>query len=100
MPPRSSRGRRKDRHVNVFVQQDQPSGAEAFDDSPDPIIDEDEADSAVVARPRRTRAQRVSRQARARSEVYTRTLGKEMRKVGILSGAIVITLVVLTFVLK
>lgn len=104
MPPRSSRGHRKERKTNVFVQQDQPT-AEDFEDEPDEV--EDGSGSAVAtatgssgARARRARAQRASRQAKVRSEVFTRTLGSEMRKVGMLSGVIVVTLGVLTFVLN
>lgn len=100
MPPKSSRGRRKDRRVNVFVQENQPKPGDELDDEPLAVA-EDAAPEAVAgaasARGRRIRAQRASRQARVRSEVFTRTLGKELRKVGILTVGIGIALTVLTF---
>ena len=101
MPPRPPR-RRRDRRTNVFVQENQPSGGIEYEDEPEESEDQsaEGAPGSARARARRARAQRTARQSRARSEVFTRTLGKEMRKVGMLSGAIVITLVVLTFVLN
>ena len=47
---------------------------------------------------RRARA-RAGRQTRARSEVFTRSLPSELRKLGVLTGGAVVILVVLTFVL-
>ncbi len=42
---------------------------------------------------------RDNAQARVRSEVFTRSIGKELRKLSILSGGILVILVVLAFVL-
>ena len=105
--PRQRRGR--DRRPNVFVQESTPRGREEIDEE-DPIdtvgagAAPDTTDTAAVAavstgRARRLRAQRNSRQARVRSEVFTRSISKELRKLGVLSGGVAIILVVLAFVL-
>lgn len=105
--PRQRRGR--DRRPNVFVQESTPRGRDEIED--EALIDEDVVDgedasdstaaAAAVAtgRSRRLRAQRNSRQARVRSEVFTRSIGKELRKLGVLSGGIAVILVVLTIML-
>jgi hypothetical protein len=106
MPPRQRRRRRSDKHVNVFVQENAPKGREEIEDEdmlPGAVAGEgDEATGnkqLSVSRSRRLRAQRVARQTRARSEVFTRSIGSELRKLGVLSGGIVVILVVLSFVL-
>ncbi len=65
---------------------------------------EDNAEVAVTtattteAGPRmRARVERTTRIAGARSEIYTRSLPAELRKLGALAGIIVVVLIVLTF---
>lgn len=109
MPPRPNKRRRGGRHTNVFVQESAPAGREELmaADEDGPVDATEEKGAAVagsaqavsVSRARRLRAQRVAGHARARSEVFTRTIGKELRKLGILTGGIAVILVVLTFVL-
>ena len=109
MPRRTGRGHRRERRVNVF---EQPEGgrrtvedADLYSDTPEAELQTEQAvdapsrQVAAVATNRRVRAQRVARQARARSDVFTRTLGTELRKIGILASAIVAVLIALTFVL-
>ena len=96
---------RRQRRTNVFVQQNAPRGQEELEDEIPGDVGEEDADSGSgsgavsTGRARRMRAQRVARQARVRSEVFTRSIGKELRKLGVLSGGIVVILVVLSFVL-
>lgn len=106
MPPKSRRSRRKQRRPNVFVQENQPQSVEEpelYDDGADaPDGDAAGETSAPAAAPqhtRRLRSQRIARQARARSEVFTRTLNVELRKMGILGAGILVTLAVLAVVL-
>ena len=108
MPPRQKKRRRADRHVNVFVQESAPSGRDEMGDDDDalPAGSADDGAASVGAtkiasasRTRRLRAQRVAGHARARSEIFTRSLGNELRKLGVLTGGIVVILVVLSFVL-
>lgn len=109
MPPRQKRRRHGDRHVNVFVQDAAPKGRAETDEAGD-----DESSAATGAagesatratqaisasRARRLRAQRVARQTSARSDVFTRSMGKELRKLGVVSGGIAVILAVLTFAL-
>ena len=100
--------KRRDRRTNVFVQEAAPKGREEIEDddvsSSADSADGDESASGegtavATGRARKLRAQRVARQARVRSEVYTRSIGSELRKLGVLSGGIVVILVVLAFVL-
>ena len=104
--------RRRDRRPNVFVQEESPRGREEIDEEAPVDDDGDESSSAATGsggsaggtavstgRSRRLRAQRAARQARVRSEVFTRSIGNELRKLGMLSGGIVVILVVLTIVL-
>ena len=98
--------RRRDRRTNVFVQEEAPRGREEIDEDAPVDLDgeDDDGDAAARAavstgRSRRLRAQRASRQARVRSEVFTRSISKELRKLSILSGGILVILVVLAFVL-
>lgn len=104
--PRQSR--RRDRRPNVFVQEAAPKGRDEIDEEApiDADADEDDAPGASGAttavstgRTRRLRAQRNARQARVRSEVFTRSISKELRKLGVLSGGVAVILVVLAFVL-
>lgn len=94
--------RRRGRRPNVFVQETAPRGREELDESGPLEVDGDssnEAAAVATGRSRRLRAQRNARQARVRSEVFTRSIGKELRKLGVLSGGIAAILVVLAFVL-
>lgn len=107
MPATPKKRRRAGRHTNVFVQESAPSGREELADSGllDDVEDEAAPDSSeaqlavATSRTRKLRAQRVARQTRARSEVFTRSIGKELRKLGVLAGGIAVILVVLTFTL-
>ena len=100
--PRQRR-RRSDRKTNVFVQSSSPEGRDEVVE--DDIVDEEEApesgstNAVATSRGRRMRAQRNARQARVRSEVFTRSISKELRKLGVLSGVIVVVLAVLTVTL-
>ncbi len=100
--------RRRDRRPNVFVQESAPRGRDEIDEEAPVEDDGDESSSASASsggtavstgRSRRLRAQRAARQARVRSEVFTRSIGNELRKLGMLSGGIAVILVVLAFVL-
>ncbi|HIF71405.1 MAG TPA: hypothetical protein EYQ61_02410 [Dehalococcoidia bacterium] len=97
--PKNTRksGTRKNRRTstsNVFVQSETPQ-----DDDSD-IEQDAETSTAVSSAPRvRARVQRTTTRASARSEIYTRSLTGEIKKMGILSGAIAVVLVVLTFAL-
>ena len=109
MPQRPNRSRRKERRTNVFVQEEAPRGRAAIADESVIATDVEEepgengSDTAAAvstARARRLRALRVSRQARSRADIFTRTQGAEMRKLGILSAAILAVMIVLMFVLN
>ena len=53
--------------------------------------------STAEAGPRlRARVERTTRIAGARSEIYTRSLPAELKKMGVLAGVIVVALIVLT----
>ncbi|MDA0677572.1 MAG: hypothetical protein O2788_06150 [Chloroflexi bacterium] len=103
MPPQQRKRSRRDRHVNVFVQETAPTGREEYEaEDATAVADEDEAaagQQAAVVRQRRIRAQRVARQTRVRSEVFTRLAGKELRKMGVLTGGMMVVLIVLSFVM-
>ena len=103
MPPQQRKRSRRDRHVNVYVQETAPTGREEYE-AEDTAAGTDESPAAAgqqsaAVRQRKLRAQRVARQTRARSEVFTRLAGKELRKMGVLSGGMLIVLIVLTFVM-
>lgn len=54
--------------------------------------------SATVTAPRtRARVERTTRIAGARSEIYTRSMSAELKKLGALASVIVVALIVLTF---
>lgn len=56
--------------------------------------------SSTESAPRtRARVERTTRIAGARSEIYTRSLPAELRKMGALAGVVVVALAVLTFAL-
>jgi len=87
-------GARKNRRTtrpNVFAQT-QPTPRS----SDDPEV-EDVAESPVGETRARARVARTSRIAGARSEIFTRSLPAELKKLGALAGVIVVALIVLTF---
>ena len=87
-------GARKNRRTtrpNVFAQT-QPT-PRSRDDSEV----EDVAESPVGETRVRARVARTSRIAGARSEIFTRSLPAELKKLGTLAGVIVVALIVLTF---
>ncbi|MBP38719.1 MAG: hypothetical protein QF676_09260 [Dehalococcoidia bacterium] len=90
--PKNSRKNRRTSKPNVFVQSRKPA-------------DDNDAQTAVVsssadATPRtRARVERTTQRASVRSEIYTRSLSAEIKKMGALTGLLVIALVVLTFAL-
>ncbi len=91
--PKNTRKNRRTTKPNVFIQSDQPEGA---GDS-GPVVDD--SSSSTEAPRVRARVQRTSQRASVRSEIYTRSLSAELKKMGALSGAVVLVLVVLTFAL-
>ena len=115
MPKRGSRSlakkassgtRKKQSSPNVFVADAEAERrtTEAADNAtpPEPRAPEAAADPARAARPARppARARAVrGQQVRARSEVFTHYLPQELRKIGILTAGMLVTLIVLTVVL-
>ena len=110
MPKKTQKNRRRGRRPNVFVQSDLPKD----DDSrqSEPAYDGEgshtqstsaslSAPSAVIANAATaSKSASSSRgQRRTRSDVYARTFPREIRKMGILAGGVVVVLTVLTFVL-
>ena len=91
--PKNTRKNRRSAKPNVFVQSEQP------EDAGDDGAVEDESSSSEGAPRVRSRVQRTSQRASVRSEIYTRSLSAELKKIGALSGAVVLVLVVLTFAL-
>ena len=91
--PKNTRKNRRAAKPNVFVQSEQPE--DAGDGSALAV----ESSSSEGAPRVRARVQRTSQRASVRSEIYTRSLSAELKKMGALSGAIVLVLVVLTFTL-
>ena len=91
--PKNTRKNRRTTKPNVFVQSEQP---EATSDAETAV-----SESSPLASPTRVRArvQQTSQRASVRSEIYTRSLSAELKKMGALSSAIVLVLVVLTFTL-
>lgn len=98
--PKNTRksGSRKNRRVsrpNVFVQSQAPE--DSIDDGEEEYSESTESTQSA---PRiRARVERTTRRASVRSEIYTRSLSAELKKMGALSGAVAIALVVLTFAL-
>ena len=91
--PKNTRKNRRTTKPNVFVQSEQPE--DAGDDEPAIV----ESSSSASAPRVRARVQQTSQRASVRSEIYTRSLSAELKKMGALSSAIVLVLVVLTFTL-
>lgn len=87
-------GARKNRRTsrpNVFTQT-QPSQPKNDDTEV-----EDAPVSSVGAPKVRASVERTTRIAGARSEIFTRSLPAELKKLGTLAGVIVVVLIVLTF---
>ncbi len=103
MPKRTKKNPRRDRRPNVFVQSERP--AQVLQDDPESNNGEQAAQAvapapAISAVPDANRTRSTSRaQRRTRSEVYARSFPREIRKMGVLTGGMVIALVVLSFVL-
>ena len=91
--PKNTRKNRRSAKPNVFVQSDQP------EDAGDVGPDESASSSPTEGTRVRARVQRTSQRASVRSEIYTRSLSAELKKMGALSGAVILVLVVLTFAL-
>lgn len=87
----STRKNRRSSRPNIFIQSDRP----------DASISSSETESSSSQEAPRVRAsvQRTNQRASVRSEVFTRSIGAELRKLGALTGVIVVALVVLTVVL-
>ena len=92
--PKNTRKRRRTSKPNVFVQSDIPSG-----DGGNVRATTSASSDTDSAPQQRARVQRTTQRASARSEIYTRSLSAELRKMGALSGIIVVVLAVLTFTL-
>ncbi len=88
-------GARKNRRTarpNVFAQT-QPTLRKEDDDQ----VAETTSTVAVAAPRTRARVERSARIAGARSEIFTRSMPAELRKLGALAGVIAVVLIVLTF---
>jgi hypothetical protein len=91
--PKNTRKNRRTSTPNVFVQSNRPND----DNDSAPAVSS--SDSAQEAPQARARVQRTTQRASVRSEIYTRSLSAELKKMGALSGVVVVALVVLTFAL-
>ncbi len=88
-------GRRESR-PNVFIQSERSRAAPApVEPQPAMTGAEGAVDAVATAR---LRAASKGRPSRSRSEVFTRTLPRELRQIGILTAATLAVLVVLIFV--
>ncbi|KAA1304486.1 MAG: hypothetical protein EGP04_02560 [SAR202 cluster bacterium] len=87
-----SRKTRRSSTPNVFVQNRNTDDDKRTQNNPATTLD---------TVPTRTsgRVERATRNASVRSEIYTRSQSAELKKLGILSLGIIVTLSVLTFVL-
>ena len=86
-----ARKNRRTSHPNVFARS-----------QPTPLTNDDSEDSDAPASSDaaphgRARVERTTRIAGARSEIFTRSLTAELKKLGTLAGVIVVALVILTF---
>jgi hypothetical protein len=91
--PKSNRKNRRTSKPNVFVQ------SKRLSDSGASGADVQSSASEEAAPRTRVRVQRTTQRASARSEIYTRSLSAELKKMGALSGMVVVALIVLTFAL-
>ncbi len=100
MPKNTSKSgsskKRRTSQPNVFVQAQAPE--ESIEDDDDEQISESTASTTSAPRVK-ARVERTTRRASVRSEIYTRSLSAELKKMGALAGAVVIALAVLTFAL-
>ena len=87
-----SRKTRRSSTPNVFVQNRNPDDDKRTQINPAATSDTGPARTSG-------RVERVTRNASVRSEIYTRSQSAELKKLGILSLGIIVTLSVLTFVL-
>ena len=92
--PKNTRKNRRSTTPNVFVQSDRPD-----DDDNNTKAAAPDSDAATLVPKASVRAQRSNQRASVRSEIYTRSLSSELKKMGALSSVVVIALVVLTFAL-
>ena len=90
--PKNTRKNRRTAKPNVFVQSQRAED----DNSDDEVVTSSGSDSTPKPR---ARVQRTTQRASIRSEIYTRSLSSELKKMGALSSVIVVALVVLTFAL-
>ena len=104
----SAKSRKKRTTPNVFVAGTRVTPEESPDALPATTSPEPRAPEAVAAPPRARRPDRPatqaragrSQQVRARSEVFTHYLPQELRKIGILSAAMLTALILLTVFLR
>ncbi len=87
----STRKNRRSSRPNVFIQSDRPDESSSSSDT--------DSNSSSEAPRVRAAVQRTNQRASTRSEIYTRSIGAELRKLGALTGVIVVALAVLTVVL-
>ena len=87
-----SRKTRRSSTPNVFVQNRNTDDDKRTQNNPAPTTDTGPARTSG-------RVERATRNASVRSEIYTRSQSAELKKLGILSLGIIVTLSVLTFVL-
>ncbi|MBT4125504.1 MAG: hypothetical protein HOJ22_01145 [Chloroflexi bacterium] len=91
--PKNTRKNRRSAKPNVFAQSQRPEDDGSVGDA-----GVSSADSGSAPQPR-ARVQRSTQRASVRSEIYTRSLSAELKKMGTLSGVVVVALIVLTFAL-
>ena len=90
-----SRKNRRTSRPNVFVQSNAPE--DSIEDGDEQIS---ESTASTRSAPRaKARVEHTTRRASVRSEIYTRSLSAELKKMGVISGVVVLALVVLTFAL-
>ena len=90
-----TRKNRRSSQPNVFVQSTAPN--DSIDDGEEQISES--AVSQQSAPKVKARVERSTRRAGVRSEIYTRSLSAELRKMGALSVAVALVLAILTFAL-
>ena len=89
---------RRDSRPNVFIQSERAEGAPAPVGAQPAMSSRDGTVDAVATA--RQRAASKGRPSRSRSEVFTRTLMRELRQIGILTAAVFAVLIVLIFVVR
>ncbi|MBM3956975.1 MAG: hypothetical protein FJ313_02845 [Gemmatimonadetes bacterium] len=104
----STRSRKRRSRPNIFIADTDVAPEESRDTGPTPAPAETPAPEAAVPLPlagrpaRSTPTFRAARgqPARSRSEVFTHYLPQELRKLAILSAAMLVTLIVLTIFMR